>query len=148
MCGGVSHAHMHAHTCTHTCTCMLNMINMLNMDASMLAAICNFYTCIHVRACMCVHACACMHMCVHACGDTTHASKMPQTPPTHLPPPQSHREPKTPKFSKSSTNQDNLILFEDSLPLNTIDYSCSPWIPPTHLPHPPELRKPKLEELQ
>ena len=34
--------HMYAHTHTHACTCMLNMINMINMDASMLAAICNF----------------------------------------------------------------------------------------------------------
>ena len=59
--------HRHAHTHTHTHTCMLNMIN---MDASMLVAICNFYTCIHVCACMCMH-------------------------------------------------QDNSILFEDSLPLNT-----------------------------
>ena len=44
---------MHMHACMHTPTCMLNM---LNMDASMLAAICNFYTCIHVHACMCVRA--------------------------------------------------------------------------------------------
>ena len=41
-----AHAHMHA----HTPTCMLNMIN---MDASMLVAICNFYTCTHVCAYMC-----------------------------------------------------------------------------------------------
>ena len=38
--------HMHTHACMHTCTCMLNMLIMLNMDGSMLAAICNFYTCI------------------------------------------------------------------------------------------------------
>ena len=52
---GVSHAcmHVHARTCTHACTCMLNMLNMLNMDASMLAAICNS---IHVCVCMHVHA--------------------------------------------------------------------------------------------
>ena len=51
--------HTHAHACTHACTCMLNM---LNMDASMLAAICNFYTCInvHVCVCMCARACACV----------------------------------------------------------------------------------------
>ena len=54
--------HTHTHACTHMCTCMLNMLNMLNMDASMSAAICNFYTCINVHVCMCVHvrACACM----------------------------------------------------------------------------------------
>ena len=48
VCGGVPCTHMHAHT--HTRTCMLNM---LNMDASMLAAICNS---IHVCVCMHVHA--------------------------------------------------------------------------------------------
>ena len=98
--GGVScmHAHMHARTC---------MLNMLNMDASMSAAICNFYTCINVRVCMYVHVCV--------CGDTPHA---PRCPSTHLPPPQSRREPKTPKFNKSWTNRDNSILFEDSLLLN------------------------------
>ena len=38
VCGGMCHACMYM----HTCTCMINM------DASMLAAICNFYTCTHV----------------------------------------------------------------------------------------------------
>ena len=51
---------------------------MLNMDAYMLAAICNFYTCIHVRMCVCVHAHACA--CV---GDTP----MPPDAPDTLPPP-------------------------------------------------------------
>ena len=46
-------AHTHMHACTHTHACMLNMIN---MAASMVAAICNFLTClssrfVHVRAC-------------------------------------------------------------------------------------------------
>ena len=50
---GVSHADMH----THARTCMLNM---LNMDASMSVAICNFYTCINVHVCMCMHAHACV----------------------------------------------------------------------------------------
>ena len=61
-----THMHTYAHTCMHVCTCMLNMLNMLNMDASMSAAICNFYTCINVHVCMCmhVHACACMCVCV------------------------------------------------------------------------------------
>ena len=50
------HICMHMHARTHARTCMLNM---LNMDASMLAAICNS---IHVCVCMCMHAraCACM----------------------------------------------------------------------------------------
>ena len=110
--GGVScmHTcmHMHMHTHTHARTCMLNMLNMLNMDASMSVAICNCYTCIKVHVCMCIHACACVWGHPHA----------PRCPPTHLPPPQSCREPKTPKFNKSWTNRDNSILFEDSLPLN------------------------------
>ena len=38
-----THAHMHAHVCLHTHACMLNMIN---MAASMVAAICNFLTCL------------------------------------------------------------------------------------------------------
>ena len=99
--------HMH----THARTCMLNMLNMLNMDASMLAAICNFYTCINVRVCMCMHARACACVWGH-----------PPCPPTHLPPPQSRRETKTPKFNKSLTNRDNSILFEDSLPLNIPEF--------------------------
>ena len=98
------HAAVHTHARMDACTCMLNM---LYIDASMSAAICNFYTCIIVRVCMCM--CACMRVCVEG---------HPPCPPTHLPPPQSHREPKTPKFNKSWTNQDNSILFEDSIPLN------------------------------
>ena len=107
--GCTMHTHAHAcmHVCMHTLTCMLNMIN---MGASMLVAICNFYTCIHV--------CVCMHMCVHICRDIPHAQGCLQPPPKHLPPPQSCRESKTPKFNKSWTSQDILILFEDSLPLN------------------------------
>ena len=54
-----------------------------------------------------------MHVHVHVCEDTP----MPPDTPTHLPAPQSHREPKSPKFNKSWTNQDNLILFQDSLHL-------------------------------
>ena len=46
-------ARTHAHARAHTHACMLNMIN---MAASMVAAICNFLTClssrfVHVRAC-------------------------------------------------------------------------------------------------
>ena len=85
-CEGVSHAHMHAHmhahACMHTCTCTC-MLNMLNMDASMLVAICNFYTCIHVHVCVCMHA----HVCACMWGHP-HATRCPQTSPTHLPPPE------------------------------------------------------------
>ena len=114
VCGWVSHAHTHAHAHTHTHTCMLNMLIMLNMDASMSAAICNFYTCIHVCMCVCMHA----HACACVGGHPPMPPDAPDTPPTHLPPPQSRREPKTAKFNKSWTNRDNSILFKDYLPLN------------------------------
>ena len=91
---------------------------------------------------MCVCACACMCMCG---GNTPHA---PRCPPTHLPPPQSHREPKTPKFNKSWTNRDNLILFEDSLPLNIPELiktiADHPETPPTHLSHPPRAEETQI----
>ena len=82
------------HTCTHmlnACTCMLNMLIMLNMDASMSAAICNFYTCIHV--CMCVRVCVCVHMCVW--GDTPPMPPdAPDTPPPTCPLPRAAGSPK------------------------------------------------------
>ena len=81
------HAHTHAHTC---------MLNMINMDASMSAAICNFYTCIHMHVCVCVHVCVCACMWGHPL-----CPQMPPDTPTHLPPPQSRREPKTPNFNNS-----------------------------------------------
>ena len=87
---------------------------------------------------MCVRACACMCMCLHACGDTPHSPDAPRHPPTHLPLPQSRREPKTPKFNKSWTNQDISIVwrfFTCEYSWTHIDYSCLPWISPTHLPH-------------
>ena len=80
VCGGCpmhTHMHMHAYTCTHTRTCMLNMLIMLNMDASMRAAICNFYTCIHMCMCVCVHA--------HACVWGGHPPMAPDAPDTHPP---------------------------------------------------------------
>ena len=70
-----------------------------------------FYTCVCVRVRAC--ACVCMHV-----GTPPMPPDTPRHSPTHLPPPQSRREPKTPNFNNSSTNQDNSILFEDSLPLN------------------------------
>ena len=79
--------HTHAHTCTHTRTCMLNLLNMLNMDASMSAAICNFYTCINVRVCMCVHA----HACACVWG---HPPMPPDAPPPTCPLPRAAGSPK------------------------------------------------------
>ena len=87
VCGGcLMHArtHTHAHACTHTRTCMLNM---LNMDASMSAAICNFYTCINVCVCMCVHARACV--CVWG-----HPTMPPDAPPPTCPLPRAAGSPK------------------------------------------------------
>ena len=65
--GGVPCMHACTHTHMHTCTCMLNM------DASMSAAICNFYTCTNVRVYMCVHA--------HACACVWGHPLCPQMPP-------------------------------------------------------------------
>ena len=76
MCQGVSHACTHAHVCTYTHARthmhVKHVVNMINMDASMSAAICNFYTCINVRVCMCMHAHACA--CV---GGNPHALRCP-----------------------------------------------------------------------
>ena len=137
--GPPMHAYMHAHTHvhTHTHTCMLNMIN---MDASMLVTICNFYTCIHVRARM--------HMHVHVCGDT------PMSPDTHPPTRPLPRATGIPKH-QNSISLELIKIFRFCLKnlylwtlLNWYNYSWSPQIPPTYLPHSPEPRKPKLEELQ
>ena len=94
---------------------------------------------LYMYKCVCVHvhACACMCMCV---GTPPHA---PRCPPTHLPPPQSRREPKTPKFNKSWTNRDNSILFEDSLPLNIPEliYTIADHSGHPHPPAPPPWAK-------
>ena len=100
-----------------------------------------FFMCVCVCACVHVHACACVCTCV----GTPLPSHRPPT--THLPPPKSCREPKTPKFNKSWTNRDSSILFEDSLPLNIPELIYIIVDHPGHAP-PPELRKPKSEELQ
>ena len=86
---GVSHARTHAHARArmHTHTCMLNMLNMLNMDASLLAAICNF---IHVCVCVCVHARACVCMWGHPpCPQIS-----PDAPPPTCPLPRAAGSPK------------------------------------------------------
>ena len=89
VCGGcLMHArmHTHAHACMHARTCMLNMLNMLNMDASMSAAICNFYTCINVCVCMCM--CVCMCVCVET------PPMSPDAPPPTCPLPRAAGSPK------------------------------------------------------
>ena len=90
--GGVpcTHTCTHTHTHMHAHTCMLNMLIILNMDASMSAAICNFYTCIHVCMCVCVHACAC------ACVGGHHPMPpdAPDTPPSTCPLPRAAGSPK------------------------------------------------------
>ena len=84
--GGVPcmHARTHMHTHTHTHTCMLNM---LNMDASMLAAICNsIHVCVRVHACMC--------MCVHVGTPPPMPPDTPDTPPPTCPLPRAAGSPK------------------------------------------------------
>ena len=92
-CVGVSHACMHP----PACACMhahmhMHVVNMINMDASMGVAICNFYTCIHVCACMCIHACMCAHVWGHP---HAHAPRHPH------PPAPSPRATGTPKHQNS-----------------------------------------------
>ena len=101
--GGVTpHARAHTHAC---------MLNMINMAASMVAAICNFLTCLSSRFVR-VRACTCMCTCL---------GTLPHAPRPICPLPRaagSRREPKSPKVYKSWTNRDNSILFEKSLSLN------------------------------
>ena len=79
VCGGCP-MHTHTHACTHTHT--RTHMHVKHANASMSAAICNFYTCIHV--CMCV----CMH--VHV-GGHPHA---PDTSPPTCPLPRAAGSPK------------------------------------------------------
>ena len=76
--------HTHTHVCMHTCTCMLNM---LNMDASMSGAICNFYTCINVHVCVCVQ----VRVCAHVWGNLP---MPPDAPPPTCPLPRAAGSPK------------------------------------------------------
>ena len=78
--------HMHAHACMHARAYILNM---LNMDASMSVAICNFYTCINVCVYMCVHA----HACACAGGHPPMPPDAPH-PPAPSPEPQGARNTK------------------------------------------------------
>ena len=112
---GAPSMHMHMYMCMHACTHMCAHTFMhVKHDK---------HGCLHGGGhlqfpnmfILAFRACACVHVHVHMSRDTLHA---PRCPPTHLPPPQSRREPKSPKVYKSWTNWDNSILFEKSLPLN------------------------------
>ena len=88
----------HAHTHAHLCTCMHARTHMHVKHANHAKHGClhvgghlqflYMYTCVYVR----VH--------VHVWGMPPMSPDAPDTP-THLSPPQSHREPKTAKFNKS-----------------------------------------------
>ena len=84
--------HVYAHAYIHAC-----MLNMINMAASMVAAICNFLTCLSSRF-VHVHACTCVCTCLGT-------PPMPPNPSAPSPEPQgaagSRREAKSPKVYKS-----------------------------------------------
>ena len=91
--------HTHAHASTHAHIWHHREFPQWGLPFAIEIIMFNVYMCV----------CACVHVHAHA-----HVWRAPPTTPT----PQSHREPKTPKFNNSWTNRDNSILFEDSLPLN------------------------------
>ena len=117
--GTPTHVYMHAHACTHAHAHAYDIIGNSQGFPQWGRPFAWNYHIYHAR--MCVRACACTHVWGHP---LTTPTPHPPTPSIHPPPhpptphPQSRRECKTPKFNKSWTNQDNLILFEDSLPLN------------------------------
>ena len=121
--------------CMHACTCMLNMLNMLHVDASRSVAICNFYTCIHV--CVCVHACMWGH---------PHASRCPQTPPPTCPLPRATGSPK----HQNSISPEVIEIIRFCLKILYLwtflnSYRLQLITPHTpHLPNPP----PRAEETQ
>ena len=111
-CGVVMGCPPHTCTCTHAHACahvydIIGNSHGFPHGGGHLHEIIMFTT--HTCACMCVHAC--VYMCTCVGGTPNHSTPTPH-------PPQSCREPETPKFNNSWTNQDNSILFEDSLPLN------------------------------
>ena len=105
---GASYPHAHTCACTHVHTRAYDIIgNPRDFPKS------NGGGHLHEITMFTMHACVCMRMHVHMCG-----GHPPTSPHPHPPTPKSCRKPKTPKFDNSWTNQDNSILFEDSLPLN------------------------------
>ena len=65
---GEPHTHVHVHACMHTHMYRqthTHMLNMIHMDASMEASMCNSWTCyffMNACACLCGHAYACVCM--------------------------------------------------------------------------------------
>ena len=82
--------HTHIHACTHARTHM--HVKHAKHGCLRVGGHLQF---LYMYKCVCV--CVCAYACVCG-GDTPHA---PRCTPIHLPPPQSRREPKTPKFNKS-----------------------------------------------
>ena len=106
--GTPTHVHMHVHAHMHMCIWHYREFPGI---PPMGAAICMKLSCLwhmHVHANVYVHACVCAH--VWGTHPTT---------PTAIHPPPTPRAAGSPNHQKSWTNQDNSILFEDSLPLNT-----------------------------
>ena len=99
---GVSHACTHAHATMHAHACCKHDKHGCLHGGSHLQFLYMYtYLCVCVCACMqflymYTYLCVCAHGCT--CVGTP---PCPQTSPIHLPPPQSCREPKTPKFNKS-----------------------------------------------
>ena len=101
--------HVHMHVYAHTCTHVSHHRESLGFPQIQWGQ--PFAWNYHVyHACMCMHVYMCMCMHVRA--------SMGAPPTTPLATSQSCRESETPKFNNSWTSRDNLILFEDSLPLN------------------------------
>ena len=89
------HTHTHTHARMHTCMHMhVKHAKHAKHGCLHAGGHLQFYTCVCVR----VRACACV--CVHV-GTPPMPPDTPRHPPTHLPPPQSRREPKTPNFNNS-----------------------------------------------
>ena len=119
------HKHAHARTCTHTCMhvkhgkhgCLHGGSHLQFPNMFILA----------------FHACACMHVHVHMSRDTPHALRCP---PTHLPPPQIHREPKSPKFISPELIEIFRFCLKN-LYLWTFLNSSRLTLITLHTPHPP-----------
>ena len=97
---GAPHPHAHVCACTHMYT-HAHMYDIIVIQWER-----PFAWNYHVY-----HTCTCVH--VHACGHV-----WGQPPKSTTPHPQELQEAENTKFNNSWTNRDNLILFEDSLPLN------------------------------